>query len=136
MNSLPVLSPGSCGCVQAGLARAGRRADEGGGGVCGQQKGSRSGVGRCDPLWGQFLTRLTQYIHDAFRPTSVWLWLVYLYFFQAEVFAELGDVINGTKPAHREKTTVFKSLGKSTLMETKTEMRMRRVGLTPGLTLT
>lgn len=30
---------------------------------------------------------------------------------QADVFAELGDVINGTKPAHREKTTVFKSLG-------------------------
>nr|XP_020471549.1 ketimine reductase mu-crystallin [Monopterus albus] len=29
----------------------------------------------------------------------------------AEVFAELGDVINGTKPAHREKKTVFKSLG-------------------------
>ncbi|XP_034564021.1 ketimine reductase mu-crystallin [Notolabrus celidotus] len=29
----------------------------------------------------------------------------------AEVFAEIGDVINGTKPAHREKTTVFKSLG-------------------------
>ncbi|XP_060950375.1 ketimine reductase mu-crystallin [Limanda limanda] len=29
----------------------------------------------------------------------------------AEVFAELGDVINGTKSAHREKTTVFKSLG-------------------------
>ncbi|XP_034426391.1 ketimine reductase mu-crystallin [Hippoglossus hippoglossus] len=29
----------------------------------------------------------------------------------AEMFAELGDVINGTKPAHREKTTVFKSLG-------------------------
>ncbi|XP_049419923.1 ketimine reductase mu-crystallin [Epinephelus fuscoguttatus] len=29
----------------------------------------------------------------------------------AEVFAELGDVINGTKPAHRGKTTVFKSLG-------------------------
>ncbi|XP_059180374.1 ketimine reductase mu-crystallin [Centropristis striata] len=28
-----------------------------------------------------------------------------------EVFAEIGDVINGTKPAHREKTTVFKSLG-------------------------
>uniref|UniRef100_A0A4W6CRZ6 Ketimine reductase mu-crystallin n=1 Tax=Lates calcarifer TaxID=8187 RepID=A0A4W6CRZ6_LATCA len=28
-----------------------------------------------------------------------------------KVFAELGDVINGTKPAHREKTTVFKSLG-------------------------
>lgn len=36
--------------------------------------------------------------------------------FQAEVFAELGDVINGTKPAHREKTTVFKSLGKPYLM--------------------
>ncbi|KAG8009056.1 Ketimine reductase mu-crystallin [Nibea albiflora] len=29
----------------------------------------------------------------------------------AEVFAELGEVINGTKPAHRDKTTVFKSLG-------------------------
>uniref|UniRef100_A0A3Q4AH35 Ketimine reductase mu-crystallin n=1 Tax=Mola mola TaxID=94237 RepID=A0A3Q4AH35_MOLML len=29
----------------------------------------------------------------------------------AEMFAELGDVVNGTKPAHREKTTVFKSLG-------------------------
>ncbi|XP_042364397.1 ketimine reductase mu-crystallin [Plectropomus leopardus] len=29
----------------------------------------------------------------------------------AEVFAELGDIINGTKPALREKTTVFKSLG-------------------------
>lgn len=33
--------------------------------------------------------------------------------FQAEVFAELGDVINGTEPALRQKTTVFKSLGKS-----------------------
>uniref|UniRef100_A0A668A482 Ketimine reductase mu-crystallin n=1 Tax=Myripristis murdjan TaxID=586833 RepID=A0A668A482_9TELE len=29
----------------------------------------------------------------------------------AEVFAELGDILNGTSPAHREKTTVFKSLG-------------------------
>uniref|UniRef100_A0A672FWI2 Ketimine reductase mu-crystallin n=1 Tax=Salarias fasciatus TaxID=181472 RepID=A0A672FWI2_SALFA len=29
----------------------------------------------------------------------------------AEVFAELGEVLNGTKPAHRDKTTVFKSLG-------------------------
>ncbi|TDG98154.1 hypothetical protein EPR50_G00215900 [Perca flavescens] len=29
----------------------------------------------------------------------------------AEVFAELGEVINGTNTAHREKTTVFKSLG-------------------------
>ncbi|XP_035518136.1 ketimine reductase mu-crystallin [Morone saxatilis] len=29
----------------------------------------------------------------------------------AEVFAELGDVINGIKPALRDKTTVFKSLG-------------------------
>ncbi|KAF7204754.1 ketimine reductase mu-crystallin [Nothobranchius furzeri] len=29
----------------------------------------------------------------------------------AEVFAELGDVINGSKAAHRERTTVFKSLG-------------------------
>ncbi|XP_077594787.1 ketimine reductase mu-crystallin [Stigmatopora nigra] len=29
----------------------------------------------------------------------------------AQVFAELGEVINGAKPALREKTTVFKSLG-------------------------
>uniref|UniRef100_A0A671P140 Ketimine reductase mu-crystallin-like n=1 Tax=Sinocyclocheilus anshuiensis TaxID=1608454 RepID=A0A671P140_9TELE len=29
----------------------------------------------------------------------------------AEVFAELGEVINGSFPAQREKTTVFKSLG-------------------------
>lgn len=29
------------------------------------------------------------------------------------MFAELGDVVNGTKPALREKTTVFKSLGRS-----------------------
>ncbi|XP_056153776.1 ketimine reductase mu-crystallin [Lampris incognitus] len=29
----------------------------------------------------------------------------------AEVFAELGEVLHGTRPAHREKTTVFKSLG-------------------------
>ena len=30
---------------------------------------------------------------------------------QAQVFAEIGEVITGTAPAHREKTTVFKSLG-------------------------
>lgn len=29
------------------------------------------------------------------------------------MFAELGDVVNGVKPALREETTVFKSLGKS-----------------------
>uniref|UniRef100_A0A8C7W6T9 Ketimine reductase mu-crystallin n=1 Tax=Oncorhynchus mykiss TaxID=8022 RepID=A0A8C7W6T9_ONCMY len=29
----------------------------------------------------------------------------------AKVFAELGEVLNGTRPALREKTTVFKSLG-------------------------
>ncbi|KAM9462195.1 ketimine reductase mu-crystallin-like [Clarias gariepinus] len=29
----------------------------------------------------------------------------------AEVFAELGEVLNGTRPALRDKTTVFKSLG-------------------------
>ncbi|XP_010904255.2 ketimine reductase mu-crystallin [Esox lucius] len=29
----------------------------------------------------------------------------------AKVFAELGEVLNGTRPAQREKTTVFKSLG-------------------------
>lgn len=35
-----------------------------------------------------------------------------LLFFQAEVFAELGEVLNGSRPALRNKTTVFKSLGK------------------------
>ncbi|XP_074137090.1 ketimine reductase mu-crystallin isoform X1 [Sminthopsis crassicaudata] len=30
---------------------------------------------------------------------------------KAEIFAELGEVVKGVKPAHREKTTVFKSLG-------------------------
>lgn len=36
-----------------------------------------------------------------------------MYFFsQAEIFAELGEVVKGTKPALPEKTTVFKSLGK------------------------
>lgn len=29
------------------------------------------------------------------------------------MFAELGEVINGSKPAHSERTTVFKSLGKT-----------------------
>lgn len=33
------------------------------------------------------------------------------------MFAELGEVINGIKPAHREKTTVFKSLGKPHLIQ-------------------
>lgn len=32
---------------------------------------------------------------------------------QVEVFAEIGEVISGKKPALREKTTVFKSLGKA-----------------------
>lgn len=36
--------------------------------------------------------------------------------FQAEVFAEIGDIINGVKPALREKTTVFKSLGKASVI--------------------
>ena len=31
--------------------------------------------------------------------------------FQAEIFAELGEVILGKQPAVRDKTTVFKSLG-------------------------
>ncbi|XP_068952197.1 ketimine reductase mu-crystallin [Petaurus breviceps papuanus] len=30
---------------------------------------------------------------------------------RTEIFAELGEVVKGVKPAHREKTTVFKSLG-------------------------
>ncbi|CAH6793028.1 Crym [Phodopus roborovskii] len=31
----------------------------------------------------------------------------------ADIFAELGEVVSGVKPAHCEKTTVFKSLGES-----------------------
>ncbi|KAG2455952.1 CRYM reductase, partial [Polypterus senegalus] len=30
---------------------------------------------------------------------------------RAEIFSELGDVVNGTKPALSERTSVFKSLG-------------------------
>lgn len=37
----------------------------------------------------------------------------YVFFSQAEIFAELGEVLKGTKPALPEKTTVFKSLGKN-----------------------
>ena len=36
---------------------------------------------------------------------------------QAEIFAELGEVVKGMKPAHCEKTTVFKSLGKGCLSQ-------------------
>lgn len=54
--------------------------------------------------------------------------------FQAEIFAELGDVINGTKPALREKTTVFKSLGRSTWMETNKQIRLCWVCLKPEVT--
>lgn len=46
----------------------------------------------------------------------VWVlcFCINMYFFsQAEIFAELGEVLKGTKPALPEKTTVFKSLGKS-----------------------
>ena len=34
---------------------------------------------------------------------------------KVEVYAEIGDVINDTKSAFREKTTLFKSLGKNIL---------------------
>lgn len=37
----------------------------------------------------------------------------YVFVSQAEIFAELGEVVKGTKPALPEKTTVFKSLGKN-----------------------
>lgn len=36
-----------------------------------------------------------------------------MFVLQAEIFAELGEVVKGVKPAHCEKTTVFKSLGKN-----------------------
>ena len=35
-------------------------------------------------------------------------------YFQAEIYAEIGEVINGSKQAHWEKTTIFKSVGKAT----------------------
>ena len=31
--------------------------------------------------------------------------------FQCDIYAELGEVINGHKEAFREKTTIFKSVG-------------------------
>lgn len=37
-------------------------------------------------------------------------WLLFIQ--QAEVYAEIGEVIMGTKEAKREETTIFKSLGK------------------------
>lgn len=60
----------------------------------------------------------------------VLLLLVNLAGFQAEVFAELGDVINGTKAAHRDKTTVFKSLGRSTRRGSSEQMRSCCICLT------
>lgn len=36
------------------------------------------------------------------------------HFIQCEIFAEIGEVINGEKQALWEKTTIFKSVGKST----------------------
>lgn len=46
-----------------------------------------------------------------------WMDIMFLYKYiivlQAEIFAELGEVVKGTKPALPEKTTVFKSLGKN-----------------------
>lgn len=47
-------------------------------------------------------------------------------FSQAKVFAELGEVINGTKPAHREKTTVFKSLGESQMRLVLNKVKKKR----------
>ena len=38
--------------------------------------------------------------------------IVYVFYFKCEVFGEIGEVINGRKEAHWEKTTVFKSVGK------------------------
>ena len=35
----------------------------------------------------------------------------FVYLFQAEIFAEIGEVISGTKEARRNETTVFKSVG-------------------------
>lgn len=46
---------------------------------------------------------------------------MYFFFSQAEIFAELGEVLKGTKPALPEKTTVFKSLGKPLLCASLTE---------------
>lgn len=60
-------------------------------------------------LW-TCLNSLSQY--SMHQSISIWVTNEFSFSFQAEVFAELGEVINGTRPAHREKTTVFKSLGK------------------------
>lgn len=75
-------------------------------------------------LSGVSFSLYTPTVSNVFLPIRV-LFLLNLTRFQAEVFAELGDVINGTKPAHREKTTVFKSLGRSTWLETNKQVALR-----------
>jgi len=38
----------------------------------------------------------------------------FFHFLQAEIYAEIGEIINGTKEAKQDEMTVFKSLGKLT----------------------
>ena len=37
-----------------------------------------------------------------------------MFVFQCEIYAEIGEVINGTKQARYQDTTVFKSVGECT----------------------
>lgn len=50
---------------------------------------------------------------------------------QAEIFAELGEVVKGVKQAHCEETTVFKSLGKGHSLKG-TNLTRAQVGLPIG----
>ena len=43
------------------------------------------------------------------------VYLGFVYLPQAEIYAELGEVVLGEKEAYKDQTTVFKSLGKPTV---------------------
>ena len=49
----------------------------------------------------------------ALKTGKAFLLLLLFLLFQAEIYAEIGEVINGTKIGYKDKTTVFKSLGES-----------------------
>lgn len=56
---------------------------------------------------------LTKYINSKSLENKVCFVKGIPFYLQAEIYAELGEVILGRKEAQREKLTVFKSLGKS-----------------------
>ncbi|GFR67880.1 ketimine reductase mu-crystallin [Elysia marginata] len=71
-----------------------------------------NGVGACRPEWAEIdpnLMRSAVVYVDSREGALQESGDVLLS--KAEVYAEIGEVVNGTKTAHTDKTTVFKSLG-------------------------